>query len=202
MKGLAHGADLDGLRAARQRRRDLRARAPRRPEPRLHLGRVPRAVRAALRARCGSRSVMSHDGLIVARHRSPSYAIGWADRPRRWLVPFLNAAVPGGAWRPSCGAARCGAPSTVMLVWALTMGVVSTLDGRRRAGRARDDRRRSVPARDVPRRDDAVGPDRRRAPRASRRCSFRGISAYAAVFSRAALATGGAAGDADGRACS
>ena len=49
MKGLARGADARGLRPARRRRRDVRARAPRRPEPRLHLGGVRRPLRGALR---------------------------------------------------------------------------------------------------------------------------------------------------------
>ena len=49
MKGLAARRRLGDLRAAGQRRRHLRARAHRRPEPRLHLDRVPGALRAAFR---------------------------------------------------------------------------------------------------------------------------------------------------------
>ena len=48
MKGLALGLSPRDRRAARQRRRDLRARASRRPEPRVHVGRVQDALRGAL----------------------------------------------------------------------------------------------------------------------------------------------------------
>ena len=49
MKGMARRRRLGDVRAPRQRRRRLRARASRRHQPRLHPRRVPRALRAALR---------------------------------------------------------------------------------------------------------------------------------------------------------
>ena len=49
MKGMAHRRGLRHLRAARQRGGHLRARAPGRTEPRLHLARVPPALRSTLR---------------------------------------------------------------------------------------------------------------------------------------------------------
>ena len=51
MKGLARGltVPIGGLRPHGQRGRHLRAGASRRAEPRLHLGRVPRALRGELR---------------------------------------------------------------------------------------------------------------------------------------------------------
>ena len=54
MKGLSHARRTRGVRAHGRRRRHLRARASRRAEPRLHLGRVPRALRGALRPDSGS----------------------------------------------------------------------------------------------------------------------------------------------------
>ena len=51
MKGLAMGAPYRRLRAARQRRRDLRARASRRHVARLHVGRVQAAATRSISAR-------------------------------------------------------------------------------------------------------------------------------------------------------
>ena len=49
LKGMARGASYRDLRAARQCRRRLRPRAPGRTEPRLHVGRVQRPLRRAVR---------------------------------------------------------------------------------------------------------------------------------------------------------
>ena len=67
MKGLALGLPARRLRAARQRGRHVCPRASRRPEPRLHLGRVPHALRE------------EHFGaLAVPRSPAESYAVAQA----------------------------------------------------------------------------------------------------------------------------
>ena len=82
MKGLARGADLRGVRAARQRRRDLRARAPRRPEPRLHLGRVRGALRSSTSARSSLANV-DVDARVSPAEARCSLQLRADDRRRR-----------------------------------------------------------------------------------------------------------------------
>src|SRR5262245_6492394 len=102
-----------------QRRGHLRARAPRRPEPFVHLGRIQAALPGALR-------IPDHSGVIIVFGTTVSYGIGWAIGVPV-LVPILNtivsfpfmvAALRRGDLRLAVGR---------MLLWALTMGVAATL---------------------------------------------------------------------------
>jgi hypothetical protein len=54
-----------------------------------------------------------------------SYALGWL-MGLPWLLPFLNAAWPWWTMARELRAGRTGRAIAVMLVWALTMAVVST----------------------------------------------------------------------------
>ena len=82
MKGLAIGAPYERRAPARQRRGHLRARAPRRSEPRVLVGRVRRAVRRTLRRALAGRAERSEHqprGGETERERcreAPAFDIG------------------------------------------------------------------------------------------------------------------------------
>src|SRR5439155_479989 len=124
------------LRTARQRGRDLRARTSWRPEPLVHVERVPVPVRGTLRSARRACSlnrrvlcVLCGDSVIapaIVVATAVSYALGWAIGIPL-LVPVFNtlAAFPFMVAALSRGDVRLAV--TRMLVWALALGVCATL---------------------------------------------------------------------------